>query len=142
MKWPIPKSTTDVHAFLVLVQYISFYLPKLADHTVILTPLTTKDAKKHFLPWTESHQTMFKSIKSLVLSAECLTIVDHKNPGNNKIFIICNTNNWCTSAVLSFGPTWELAHPVAFDSMQLKVPEKNYPVHEKELLAIIHTLKK
>ena len=48
MKWPIPKSTTDVYAFLGLVQYISFYLPKLADHTVILTPLMTKESKKNF----------------------------------------------------------------------------------------------
>jgi hypothetical protein len=44
--------------------------------------------------------------------------------------------------MLSFGPTWEMAHPVAFDSMQLKDAEKNYPVHEKELLAIIRALKK
>ena len=29
--------------------------------------------------------------------------------------------------------------PVAFNSMQLKGAEKNYPVHDKELLAIIHT---
>jgi hypothetical protein len=35
-----------------------------------------------------------------------------------------------------------LARPVAFDSMQLKSAELNYPVHEKELLAIIHVLKK
>ena len=37
---------------------------------------------------------------------------------------------------------WESARPVAFDSMQLKGAEKNYPVHEKELLAIIRALKK
>ena len=120
MKWPIPKSVTDVCAFLGLVQYISFYLLKLANHTVILTPLTTKEAKKHFPPWTENYQAAFKSIKSLVLSTECLTTVDHKNPGDNKHFVTCNTSNWRTGAVLSFGPTWESVHPVTFNSMQLK----------------------
>ena len=40
------------------------------------------------------------------------------------------------------GTSWELARPVAFDSMQLKGAEKNYPVHEKELLAIVRALKK
>jgi len=34
------------------------------------------------------------------------------------------------------------ACPVAFDSMALKDVQLNYPVHEKELLAIIHTLQK
>jgi hypothetical protein len=142
MQWPVPKSATDVRAFLSLVCYISFFLPKLADHTVILTPLTTKDAKKHFLPWTELHQTAFEAIKSLVLSPECLTTVDHENPGDNKIFVTCDASNWRTGAVLSFGPTWESARPVASDPMQLKGPEKNYPVHKKELLAIIRALKK
>jgi hypothetical protein len=94
----------------------------------------TKEAKKIFPAWTIHHQTAFKSIKSLVLSTECLTTVDHKNPGDSKIFITCNASNWCTNAVLSFGPTWESAHPVTFDSMKLKGPEKNYPVHEKRII--------
>ena len=43
---------------------------------------------------------------------------------------------------LSFGETWETAHPVAYDLMQLNSAEQNYPIHEKELLAIICALKK
>ena len=142
MDWPVPKSATDVHAFLGLVCYISFFPPKLADHTIILTPLTMKEDQKHFPPWTDAHQTAFEAIKSLVMSAECLTTVDHENPGDNKIFITCDASNWWMGAVLSFGPSWETAWLVAFDSMQLKSAKKNYPVHEKELLAIIHALKK
>ena len=49
---------------------------------------------------------------------------------------------WCTGAILSFGPTWETAQPVAYDSMQFKAAEKNYLIHEKELLGIIQVLKK
>jgi len=45
-------------------------------------------------------------------------------------------------ATLSFGPSWELAWPVAFDSLQLKAAEHHYPVHLKELLAIVCVLKK
>ena len=47
-----------------------------------------------------------------------------------------------SDAVLSFGLTWESAHPVVYDSMTFKGPELNYPVHEKELLAIMHALRK
>ena len=44
--------------------------------------------------------------------------------------------------MLSFGETWESARPVAFDSMTFKAAELNYPVHEKEMLAIIRALKR
>jgi RNase H-like domain found in reverse transcriptase len=124
------------------VRYIALFLPRLADYTCVLTPLTTKDARKNFPEWTLTHQTVFKAIKALVVSAECLTSIDHNHPGDNKIFVTCDASDWCIGATLSFGTTWETAHPVAFDSLQLKPAEKNYPVHEKELLAIIRALKK
>ena len=142
LNWPTPKNTTDVWSFLGLVQYISWFLPKLVDFTCILTPLTTKEAHRNFPVWTTEHQSAFEAIKALVVSHECLTTIDHEDLGDNKVFMTCDTSNWQTGVALSFGPTWELAHPVAFDSMQLKGVEKNYPVHEKELLAIIRALKK
>jgi hypothetical protein len=142
LHWPTPKSSTDVRAFLGLVRYVAAFLPRLADHTTVLTPLTTKDARKHFPDWTTAHNDAFNTIKSLLLSADCLTTIDHLNPHDNKIFVTCDASDWRTGATLSFGPSWETARPVAFDSMQLKGAEKNYPVHEKELLAIIRALKK
>jgi hypothetical protein len=43
MQWPTPKLSTDVRAFLGLICYIADFLPRLADYTTILTPLTTKE---------------------------------------------------------------------------------------------------
>ena len=65
---------------------------------------------------------------------------DHEDLGN-KVFVTCDASDWHMGAALSVG-TWELARPVAFDSMQLKGAEKNYPVHKKEMLVIIRALKK
>jgi hypothetical protein len=105
LNWPIPKSATDVRSFLGLVQYISVFLPCLADHTVILTPLTMKEAKKSFPVWDSTHQIAFDTIKALVVGADCLTTIDHKHPHDNKIFVTCDASDWCTGATLSFGPT-------------------------------------
>ena len=69
-------------------------------------------------------------------------VIDHQNPSANNIYITCDVSDWHTGATLSFGPTWELARPIAFNSLQLKLAEQHYPVHEKELLAIICALKK
>jgi hypothetical protein len=62
--------------------------------------------------------------------------------GKNCIFITCDSSDWHTRAVLSYGPTLETAQPIAFDLMALKAAQLNYPVHEKELLAIICALQK
>jgi hypothetical protein len=61
---------------------------------------------------------------------------------NYKIYVTTDASDTCSGTVLSFGPSWEAAHPVAFDSSTFKDTELNYPVHKKELLAVIRALKK
>jgi hypothetical protein len=140
--WPTPKSATNVRAFLGLVRYISGFLHNLADHTAVLEKLTTKACDKKFPGWSDEAQSAFDAIKSIVVSRDCLTTIDHDNRGVNKIFVTTDASDKCTGGMLSYGPTWETARPVTFDSMTLKSAQLNYPVHEKEMLAIIHALQK
>ena len=142
MNWPAPTSAKQVHQFLGFVHYISTFLPTLAEHTIVLTPLTKKECNIIFPTWTSKHQTAFEVIKGHVLGHDCLTLIDHQNPGNNKIFITCDASKWCTGVVLSFGETWESSRPVGFESRQLKGPELHYPVHKQELLSIMHAITK
>jgi hypothetical protein len=142
LSWLTPRTASDVRSFLGLVRYISAFLPHLAEHTTILTPLTAKEYDKAFPDWLPPHQRAFNAIKALVVSRECLTVIDHTAPGDNRIFVTCDASDLRTDAVLSWGPTWETTRPVAFDLMQLKDAQKNYPVHEKEMLAIVRALKK
>ena len=69
-------------------------------------------------------------------------MIDHKKLDENKNFLTTDASDHATSAVLSFGPTWETARPVAYDSKSLKDAELNYPTHEKELLAILRGIRK
>ena len=142
LNWPTPTNAKEVWWFLGLVQYISAFLPALAEHTTILTPLTRKECNTVFPTWTAEHHNAFQAIKALVTSRNCLTTIDHQNPGDNKIYVTCNTSQRCTGAMLSFGPTWESARPVAFKSRQLCNAKLHYLVHEQEMLAIIRALKK
>jgi len=59
-----------------------------------------------------------------------------------KIFVTMDASDTGSGAVLAFGKTYETARPVAYDSRSFKGAELNYPVHEKELLAIIRALSK
>jgi hypothetical protein len=116
LEWPTPTSAKEVCRFLGLVWYITTFLPTLAEHTSLLTPLTRKECNVIFPKWTPEHHQVFEAIKALVVSHDCLTTVDHHNPGDNKIFVTCDASQRHTGAVLSFGPTWEMARPVAFES--------------------------
>ena len=108
----------------------------------MLTELTYNDCDKTFPPWLPRHQEAFDAIKQLVVSRECLTTIDYSKMPDCKIFVTTDASDYRSGAVLAFGPSWETARPVAFDSMTFKGAELNYPVHEKELLAIIHALKR
>ena len=130
-----------MRGFLGLTRYIAAFLPALAEHTSILTPLTTKECDQEFPLWEPEHQKAFDAIKALVTRTECLMVIDYEDT-TKKIFVTMDASERRTGAVLSFGETWETACPVAYDSYQLNATEKNYPVHEKELLAIIKALKK
>ena len=141
LEWPQPTTATNVRGFLGLTRYIAPFLPALAEHTSVLTPLTTKECDRDFPNWEIEHQRAFDAIKMLVTGTECLTVIDYEDT-SKKIFVTTDASDRRTGAVLSFGETWQTARPVAYDSYQLNSAEKNYPVHEKELLAIVKALKK
>ncbi|KAJ3568444.1 hypothetical protein NP233_g5716 [Leucocoprinus birnbaumii] len=140
--WPRPQSASDVRRFLGLVKFVAHFLLDLASFTSILYPLTTKACDKLFPSWTPAHQDAFDNIKRLVTSSRVLTTIDHDNPGKNVIFVTCDASLRGTGAVLSWGPSWKDSRPVAFDSQVYHGPERHYPTHEQELLAIIRALKK
>jgi len=94
-----------------------------------------------FPSWESHHQVAFEAIKSIVVSHDCLMTIDHTD-SEQKVFLMTDASGLHSGAVLSFGKSWETAWPVAFDSMTFKGAELNYPVHKKEMLAIIHALKK
>ena len=142
LNWPVPTSATETRQFLGLVRYLQKFLPNLAEHCRILEQLTHKKFDREFPPWTQASQNAFDAIKHLVVSRDCLTVIDPSLMPKSKIFVTTDASDVASGAVLSFGESWESARPVAYDSCSFKDAELNYPVHEKELLAIIQALKK
>ncbi len=142
LNWPTPTSAKQVRGFLGLVRYLAVFLPRVADFTAILDELTCKECDKTFPPWSSRHQNAFENIKALVTSTDCLTTIDLALMPKHKIFVTTDASNTGSGAILAFGPTYELARPVAYDSCSFKGAELNYPVHEKELLAIVRALAK
>jgi hypothetical protein len=140
--WPWPTSAKQACGFLGLIRYLATFLPKIADHTLVLDKLTQKECDKSFPKWTQRYQDTFNSIRELVASPACLTTIDPSLMPGHKIFITMDTSNTGSGAILSFGLTYNTTCPVAYESRSFKGAELNYPVHEKELLAIVCVLEK
>ncbi|KAJ3553691.1 hypothetical protein NP233_g12588 [Leucocoprinus birnbaumii] len=142
VNWPTPTSAKEVRQFLGLVRYLGAFLPQLARYTQVLNRLTEKECEYDFPEWTPAHQAAFQGIKDLVLSTDCLTVIDHDLMPEYRVFVTTDASDTRSGAMLSFGKTWETSRPVAFESKPFKGAELNYPVHEKELFAIVRALTK
>ncbi|WP_419629159.1 reverse transcriptase domain-containing protein, partial [Thiolapillus sp.] len=60
---PSPKNMTELQQFLGIVQYMSSFIPRLADHTAPLRAMTKKDSK---FEWNDSLQQAFERVKSMI----------------------------------------------------------------------------
>lgn len=113
------------------------FLPNLAEHTTILSTLTTKAAGKGFPTWTDKHQKASKKAWSVTVvwppstSTRCLKTKYTSRPTQ------------VIHAVEPFFPLAQLGNQhVLLPSTSFRGAELNYPMHEKELLAVICALKK
>jgi len=69
------------------------------------------------------------------------TLVLVSSQGSESFHIEADSSDFASRAILSQQlPGEEKWHPVAFYSKSLSPVERNYKIHDKEMLAIIHTL--
>jgi hypothetical protein len=63
-------------------------------------------------------------------------------PDHKKLFtLITDASDYTTGAILEQKDILGRSHPIAYFSKLLQPAERNYEIHDKELLAIIHALK-
>ena len=145
-RWPTPTTQKEVEQFLGLAGY---YRRFIAGFSKIASPLselcgTLKAAKggsqrtpprKRF-EWAAEQQQAFEQLKAAVVSAPCLAIPDPKR----EFIVHTDASGYATGAVL-MQQFDEGLRPIAFLSKKMTKSERNYPVHEQELLAILNALK-
>jgi len=104
------------------------------EHARPLFNLTRNDSGWR---WGEAERTAFARLKGSVTSAPVLISPDPTKP----FCIEANSSDFATGAVLSqISSEDEKWHPVAFLSKSLSPVERNYEIHDKEMLAIIQAL--
>src|SRR5467141_3473802 len=133
-EWPTPTSKKEVQSFLGFTNFYRRFIKGFSEHACPLFDLTWNDCVWR---WKATEQAAFEKLKESVTSAPVLISPDSTRP----FCIEADSSDFATGAVLSqLSAEDEKWHPVAFLSKSLSLVERNYEIHDKEMLAIIRSL--
>ena len=127
--WPRPTSPAEIRSFLGLAGYYRRFVEGFSSISAPLTKLTQKNVP--FL-WSDACESSFQKLKTLLTSAPVLALPS----GSGGFTVYCDASGVGLGSVLM-----QEGKVIAYASRQLKVHEKNYPVHDLELLAVVFALK-
>jgi hypothetical protein len=129
MDWPIPKTLKNLRGFLGLTGYYRKFVRNYGRIEAPLTSLTKKDA----FSWTPRETKAFEQLKEVMCRAHVLT-----TPYFTKTFIVeCDASGNGIGVVLM-----QEGRPLSFEIRPLKGRDLHKPIYEKEMMAILHALKK
>ena len=116
---------------------MNFYRRFIEGFSHIAHPLFDLTQVDSVFCWSSEEQVAFHNLWDKIVSAPILTLPDNSRPYR----VEADSLDFATGAVLSQQCTedgkW---HPVAFLSKSLSPVERNYEIHNKEMLAIVRAL--
>ena len=127
--WPVPENQKDLRKWLGLANYLHKYSANYADMARPLTNLLKKDVE---WCWDTEHVDAFQAVKECLLRAPILALPDPDRPFS----VVCDASDFAIGCALLQTDAEGRERVIAFEARQLKAAEKNYPVHDKELLAM------
>jgi len=127
--WPTPKTQTNIRAFLGITGY---YRKFIKDYANIASPLSNLLHKGTAIIWDDACEQAFQTLKQQLTQSPILAIANPEKPYT----VTTDASDLAIGGILS-----QEGHPIAFYSRKLSPAEQNYPVHEKEELAIVNALR-
>lgn len=129
-----PTNTTELKAFLGLINFYGKFLPNLSS---VLSPLYRLLKKEIRFEWNVSCNEAFNESKKMLLNADVLTLYDPKKP----IVVSSDASSYGLGGVISHVVNGE-EKPISFTSFSLNNAQKSYPILHLEALAVVSTIKK
>ena len=132
--WERPHSVKGVRGFMGFASYYREFVPNFSTVAMPFTALTKKNA---LFIQTDQCEKAFKWRKALLISAPLLAKWDP----NRKTILETDSSGYAVRRDISQYDDEGVLRLVAFFSKKNNPAECNYPIHDKELLAIVHYLK-
>jgi hypothetical protein len=132
--WETPRNLKDVQRFL---GFVNFYRRFIKNFSGVAQPITDLTRNKGLdFHWGPLQVVAFQQLKDVFTSTP---ILKHCDPAL-EVIIETNASNFTIGCILSQKHTGWL-HLVAFHSRKIEPVEKNYNIHNKELLAVVEAFK-
>ncbi|KIM51663.1 hypothetical protein SCLCIDRAFT_33278 [Scleroderma citrinum Foug A] len=130
LKWPELMNVKQVHAFLRLG---NFYRCFIKDYAIISRPMADLTCKDVIFNFGDKEKASFEALKAAFTTAPVLQYPDQ----DCKFCLKTNVSEFAVGGVISVKCDDGEFRPVAYMSHSMTPPEQNYPIHNKEMLAII-----
>ena len=132
-EWLTPTRITGVRSFLGFANYYRIFIP---DFSEIAGPLLLLTKKGTTFRWGNREEASFQEIKQRFCEAPVLRAWDPEKT----TFVEPDCSGYALGGVLSQEDGHGKRHAVAFHSQRLSKAEYNYPIHDKEMLAVIRLI--
>jgi len=133
LSWPELKNVKDVRKFLGLANYYRRFIKDFAQVARSINMLMRKDVKWQ---WGVEQQKAFDELKRVFTMKPVLAAPDL----DKEFRVEVNASNYTTGGVLLIKCSDEMWRPVTFISKSLNDTERNYNIHDKEMLAVVRCL--
>ena len=129
-KWPDLTNVKQVRAFLGLG---NFYWHSIKDYAIITCPLMDLMCKDMPFTFGDMERGAFNALKAAFMKAPVLQYPDQ----DCEFWLETDASEFAVGGVLSVKGDDGDFRPVTYMSHSMTPPERNYPIHDKEMLAII-----
>ena len=133
LAWPSPENIHDLRAFLGLANYYRRFVENYSKKTLPLTRMLKKGAT---ISMGEEETAAFLSVKESLTTAPVLAVA---NP-HLGYRIVTDASDYAIGAIL-LQDQGNGFQPIAYESRKLHPAELRRSVYEKEMLAVLHSLK-
>jgi len=133
LSWPEPKNVKDVRKFLGLANYYRRFIKDFTQVARSINMLMRKDVKWQ---WGVEQQKAFDELKRVFTMKPVLVAPDL----DKEFRVEADVSNYTTGGVLSIKCSDKMWRPVTFISKSLNDTERNYDIHDKEILAVVRCL--
>ncbi|KAG2874546.1 hypothetical protein PC115_g24122 [Phytophthora cactorum] len=134
-EWPTLSNVKELRQFLGLTTYLCKYVENYAGKICPLSQLLKKEAE---WKWTAECQQAFDAVKQGLTEAPILAVAGQDRP----FHVVCDASDFAIGCALMQHDHEGRDRVIYYQSRQLKPAERNYPVHDKELLAMKYALAK
>ena len=134
LEWLTLKYVKDVQKFLGLANYYYQFIQGFASITRLLYNTVKKNRK---WKWTEKQEKAFEELKKKFTQEPVLVVPDLDKNMRIEVDVL----NYITGDILLIEGKDGKQRPVTFLSNSLNEIERNYEIHDKEMLVIIKELK-